>query len=360
MTMRPVNESELADAVRDARGPFVICGGGTRRIGRAGVGEVLETAGLSGIDLYEPGGLTLVAKAGTPLAEIEAALLAQRQRFAFEIPDLRALLGRTGESTIGGVVATNASGPRRVQVGACRDALLGVRYVDGAGVAIKNGGRVMKNVTGYDLVKLMAGSHGTLGVLSEVSFKVQALPEAEATLIAERPAAQGLADLRAALGSPFDISGAAWMQGRAMLRVEGMAGSVAYRAGRLQSLLGSDWTLAQPGLWQAVRDVTPFAGREGAVWRLSLKPSDAAAVAATAGGEAIFDWGGGLIWLLVPAAADVRAAVAGLGHATLIRPAPGMEAVPTFPPEAAAVAALTAGLRAKFDPRGIFNPGMMG
>ncbi len=358
--MRPANEAELAEAVRDARGPLVIRGGGTRGIGRVGPGEVLETGGLSGIDLYEPGGLTLVAKAGTALAEIEAALLAERQRFAFEIPDLRGLLGRNGASTIGGVVAVNASGPRRVQVGACRDALLGVRYVDGGGVAIKNGGRVMKNVTGYDLVKLMAGSHGTLGVLTEVSFKVQALPEAEATLVAARPMAQGLADLRAALGSPFDISGAAWMQGRAMLRVEGMAGSVAYRAGRLQGLLGSDWTLAEPGLWQAVRDVTPFAGQAGAVWRLSVKPSDAAAVVAKLGGEAIFDWGGGLIWLLVGAGAGVRGAVAGLGHATLIRAAEGMETVPTFPPEAAPVAALTAGLRAKFDPRGIFNPGMMG
>ena len=291
------------------------------------------------------------------MAEIDAVLAGERQRLAFDPPDLRGLLGRDGISTIGGVVAANASGPRRVQVGACRDALLGVRFVDGAGNVIKNGGRVMKNVTGYDLVKLMAGSHGALGVLTEVSFKVQAVPESEVTLMAERDLPQGLADLRAALGSPYDVSGAAWMQGRAMIRLEGMAGSVAYRAGKLRDLLGFE---EAPNDWTAVRDVTALAGREGAVWRLSIKPTEAARLVEQLGLESVCDWGGGLIWLLDPSgAADVRAAVAGFGHATLMRALPGMTE-PTFAPEAPAIAALTAGLRAKFDPRGIFNPGMMG
>ena len=341
-------------------GALVIRGGGTRGIGRA-VGAVLDTGGLLGVELYEPGALTLVARAGTSLAEIEALLAAERQRLAFEVPDLRAVLGREGASTIGGVVATNASGPRRVQVGACRDALVGVRFVDGTGAVIKNGGRVMKNVTGYDLVKLLAGSQGALGVLSEVSFKVQALPESEVTLVSDRGLAEGLALLRAALGSPYDISGAGYMDGRAMIRVEGMAGSVAYRAGALEALLGGAWARVDGGdLWRDLRDVRGFAGQAGAVWRLAVKPSEAGRIAADLGLEAMVDWGGGLVWLLDPSGdVDVRGAVAGSGHATLLRSLPGM-AVAAFPPEAAGVAALTRGLRAKFDPRGIFNPGMMG
>ena len=357
--MRPASEVELSEMIRSAE-PLVIRGGGTRSIGAA-VGAVLETGGMSGVELYEPGALTLVARAGTSLAKVEALLAAERQRLAFEVPDMRALLGREGVSTIGGVVAANASGPRRVQVGACRDALLGVRFVDGAGAVIKNGGRVMKNVTGYDLVKLLAGSHGSLGVLTEVAFKVQALPEAAVTLVSERGLAEGLAALRVALGSPYDISGAGYAQGCAMIRVEGMAGSVAYRAGALEQALGGDWQRIDGGdLWQGLRDVQAFAGVAGAVWRLAVKPTEAARIITGLGLQAMVDWGGGLVWLLDPTgAADVRAAVAGHGHATLVRALPGMTAA-AFPPEAAGVAALTAGLRAKFDPRGIFNPGMMG
>ncbi|MFZ1340286.1 MAG: FAD-binding protein, partial [Paracoccaceae bacterium] len=267
--MRPENEAELAGMIAAATGPLVIHGGGTRAIGRV-EGVVLETGGLSGVRLYEPAALTLVVGAGTALDEVAAVLAGERQRLAFEVPDMRALLGREGVSTIGGVVAANASGPRRVQAGACRDALLGVRFVDGSGTVVKNGGRVMKNVTGYDLVKLMAGSHGTLGVLSEVSFKVQALPEAEATLVLEGlDDVAGLAALRQALGSPFDVSGAARIGGRSLVRVEGMTGSVAYRVGRLRSLLAGDTAVAEgegsAAFWREVRDVAPFAGRAGAV-----------------------------------------------------------------------------------------------
>lgn len=365
--MRPVSEADLCEAVR-AAGPLVIRGGGTRGIGRA-VGQVLETSGLAGISLYEPGALTLVARAGTTLAEIDAVLAAERQRLAFEVPDMRGLLGRDGLSTIGGVVAANASGPRRVQAGACRDALLGVRFVDGRGDAIKSGGRVMKNVTGYDLVKLLAGSYGALGVISEVSFKVQAVPETEVTLVAEMGTDAGLASLRAALGSPFDVSGAAYAEGRAMIRLEGLAGSVAYRQRALADRLEGGWEaidgVASVDLWRRVRDVTAFADVAGAVWKLSVKPSDAAGIVAGLAAlevQAIYDWGGGLIWLLVPQddAGAVRAAVAVKGgHATLVRGLAGMTA-PVFPPEPAAVAALSAGLRAQFDPRGIFNAGVMG
>lgn len=360
--MRPSTEAELADAVAGAAGPLLVRGGGTRTLGHA-VGEVLETGGLSGVELYEPGALTLVVRAGTPVSEVERVLARERQRLAFEVPDLCALLGRNGVSTIGGVVAANASGPRRVQAGACRDALLGVRFVDGTGTVVKNGGRVMKNVTGYDLVKLLAGSRGSLGVLSEVSFKVQALPEAEATLVVEGlDDAAGLAALRIALGSPFDVSGAARHSGRSLVRVEGMAGSVAYRVARLRERVGGEVTVAEgaasAALWRAVRDVVPLHGKPGEVWRIATLPTAAFGIVAALGGEAVWDWGGGLIWLHLDhgRGAEVAAAVSGKGHATLVKGQGG----PVFPPEALEVAALAAGLRAKFDPRGILNPGIMG
>jgi glycolate oxidase FAD binding subunit len=360
--MRPETEAELAGLVAAARSPLMVRGGGTQTIGPVS-GAVLETGGLTGITLYEPGALTLVARAGTPLAEVERALGAERQRLAFEPPDLRAILGREGVSTIGGVAAANASGPRRVQAGAARDAMIGVRFVDGTGAVVKNGGRVMKNVTGYDLVKLLAGSRGVLGVLTEVSWKLQAVPEAEATLVIQGlDDAAGLAALRTALRSPYDVSGAARHSGRSLIRVEGMAGSVAYRAAALGALIGGEVTRAEgaasAALWREVRDVTPFAGRPGDVWRVVTLPTDAADVVAQAGAEAVWDWGGGLVWLLAEPGrgAAVAAAVAGRGHATLVRGAGS----PVFPPEAPEVAALSAGLKAKFDPRGILNPGIAG
>ncbi len=359
--MRPSDETELAEMVAGAAGPLLVRGGGTRAVG-AVAGAVLETGGLTGVSLYEPEALTLVVRAGTPVAEVEGVLAAERQRLAFEVPDLRAVYGRDGVSTIGGVVAANASGPRRVQVGACRDALLGVRFVDGRGGVIKNGGRVMKNVTGYDLVKLMAGSHGTLGVLTEVSFKVQAMPEAEATLVLEGlEDVAGLSACRRALGSPFDISGAARMAGQSLIRVEGMEGSVAYRVARLKDLLRGEITVRQgaesAALWHAVRDVTALAGRAGDLWRLALVPTAAADVVAATGGEAVFDRAGGQVWLVLPEGQDsaVRAAVAGRGVAVKLR---GAGASP-FAPDAAEVAALVAGLKATFDPRGILNRGLI-
>lgn len=355
--MRPETESEMAEAVRGAAGPLVVRGGGTRGLGGPS-GEVLETGALSGVVLYEPGALTLVARAGTPLVEIEPLLAAEGQRLAFEVPDMRGLLGRQGHSTIGGVMAANASGPRRVQAGAARDFLLGVRFVDGRGTIVKNGGRVMKNVTGYDLVKLLAGSHGTLGVLTEVSLKVLPAPAAQATLVLD-----GLSDAEAvtvmarALGSPYDVTGAAHWPGRGtFLRIEGLAAQVAYRAGRLQALLGG--RIDERGPWEQIRDVAPFHGQPGDVWRLSVKPSDAPGLVAKAGAIGVlYDWGGGLVWLLVAPGTDLRARLGTFqGHATLIRGT----GQPVFQPESAPVAALTAGLRAKFDPRGIFNAGLMG
>ena len=360
--MRPANEAELAEVIRAANGPIVVRGGGTRSVG-ACEGAVLETTGLSGVVLYEPGALTLVAGAGTPLAEVEALLAAEGQRLPFEVPDMRGLMGRAGESTLGGVVAANASGPRRVQVGACRDHLIGVRFVDGAGAVIKNGGRVMKNVTGYDLVKLMAGSWGTLGVLSEVSFKLLPVPEAGATVILRGVSdARAVQAMSAALGSPFEVNGAAhWPGEGTFLRVEGFSASVAYRAGQLVRHLaayGSAEVEDGTALWAGIRDVVPFQGREGDVWRISVKASDAPCLVARMGADAVlYDWGGGLIWALVAPGTDLRARLGAFaGHATRVRgQGPGV-----FQPEPPGLAALSHGLRAKFDPRGILNSGLMG
>jgi len=367
--MRPETEEHLAQAVRDASGPLVIRGGGTRPIGRPVQGAVLETGGLAGVKLYEPGALTLVVGAGTTLAEVEAVLAEGKQRLPFEPADYRALLGTEGASTMGGVVAGNISGPRRLQAGACRDSLIGVRFVDGAGAVVKNGGRVMKNVTGYDLAKLMAGSWGTLGVLSEVSFKLLPAADSAATVVlAGKTLAQGVAAMATAMGSPFDVSGAAWLpDGRVALRVEGLAASVDYRAGALvahlaghgaATVLERDETLA---LWQGIRDVAPFAGRVGDVWRVSCKPSDAPGLVERAGGEALCDWAGGLVWLLVPEGTDLRAALGAFdGHATLIRASVETRArIAPFHPEAPGIAALSRALRQKFDPLGRFNSGLM-
>lgn len=367
--IRPTSETELAEAVRDAAGPLAISGGGTRPIGRPVAGAALSVAGLRGITLYEPGALTLGAAAGTPLAEVEAALAAEGQRLPFEPMDHRGLLGTTGEPTLGGMVAGNVSGPRRVQAGACRDSLIGVRFVDGTGAVVRNGGRVMKNVTGYDLVKLMAGSHGTLGVLSEVIFKVLPAPETEATLrLGGLDPATAVAAMAAALGSPYEVSGAAHLpDGATILRIEGFAASVAYRAGALAALLSHHGTATTLGreesaaLWLGVRDVAPFHGRAGDVWRLSVKPTDAPALAARARGEALYDWGGGLVWLLVPEGTDLRASLGAFGgHATLICASLATRArIAPFQPEPGPVAALSEGLRRRFDPRNILNPGLM-
>ena len=359
--MMPATEDELAGVIRGADGPLAVRGGGTR--GVAGEGAVVSTARLTGITLYEPGALTLVVRAGTPLAEVEAALAAEGQRLAFEPCDLRTLLGTDGTPTIGGVVATNASGPRRIQVGACRDHLLGVRFVDGAGNIVKNGGRVMKNVTGYDLVKLLAGSHGTLGVLTEVSLKVLPLPQAVATVqVTGLDDAQAVAAMSAALGSPYDATGAACVDSTVVVRLEGFGDSVDYRAKKLAGELArfGDATIGEFD-WQGLRDCRAFADRPGDVWRVSIRPSamPATLAALRAGGtvEVVADWGGGLLWVLCDVGRELRADLTS-GHATRVRG--DSAAIPRFHPEVAPVAALSAGLRRRFDPRGILNPGVMG
>ncbi len=367
--MKPESEAELAEIVAGAGGPLRIVGGGTRDCG--GAGAELQTSRLRGIELYEPGALTIVARAGTPLVEVEAALAEEGQRLPFEPMDHRSLLGTEGEPTIGGVVAANVSGPRRVQAGACRDSLIGVRFVDGSGTVVKNGGRVMKNVTGYDLVKLMAGSYGTLGVLSEVSFKV--LPDVETVaclLIEGLSDAEAVQALNKALGSPFEVTGAAHTPSGidgdpvTIIRVEGFEASVGYRTGKLKDLLtkfgeisvetGPEQTTAG---WRWVRDVEGFAGGDGDVWRISVKPTDGPVVgAALVEARLLYDWGGGLVWAEVATGTDVRALLSGInGHATLVRGS----GFARFQPETELLATISLGLRKQFDPRRILNAGVM-
>ena len=357
-------EAEIAAFLAAAEGPLSVQGGGTR--GMAAPGAKLSVAGLTGITLYEPGALTLVARAGTPVAEIEKALAKENQRLAFEPMDHRTVLGSKGKPTIGGVFAGNVSGPRRLSVGAARDHLLGVRFVDGNGSVIKNGGRVMKNVTGYDLVKLMAGSFGQLGVLTEVSFKVLPCPETETTLVLHGlDDAAAIAGMAKAMGSPFEVTGAAHDPAAkaTYLRVEGFEASVAYRIERLQALLGTVETStmaneASVTLWQGVRDVAPLGRDAGDIWRVSCKPSEGARLAVVSGAQAWFyDWSGGLIWLRTAAGHDLRAAIGTFeGHATLVRASEGDKArLGQLPTENAGTARLTQGLRARFDPKGLFS-----
>jgi glycolate oxidase FAD binding subunit len=384
----PADETEAAEVVRSARARGVkldIAGGGTRRgLGRPGEGaERLDTRNLAGIVFHEPAEMTLCARAGTPLGAIDAALAAHGQMLPFEPIDHRALLGTAGEPTIGGLVATNASGPRRISAGAARDSLIGLRLVNGRGEGVKTGGRVMKNVTGLDLVKLVCGAQGTLGLVAEATFKLLPKPQAEATLVIRRLEDERAIDaMTRALGSPFGVSAAAAIGAgmgrefpRVFLRLEGFADSVDYRVERLiasladfgakHALRGED----SQRLWQAVRDVEFLAEPRGrAIWRVSLAPSKGARFIAALGGVALahlYDWGGGLVWLssepTVAAAEAVRAALAGFGgHATLIRAPDALRArVDVFEPLTPALARLTKGVKASFDPDGLFNAGRM-
>lgn len=378
--MNPADEREVAEAVAAAREPIAISGGGTRPVGNPATETVpLVTSALCGVKLYEPGALTLVASAGTPVSEIHDLLDSNGQQLAFEPIDHRGLLNTAGEPTIGGMAASNASGPRRIREGACRDYMIGVRFVNGEGAIVKSGGRVMKNVTGYDLVKLMAGSFGTLGILTEVAFKVLPAAETRAVLLIEGLSVEdAVSAMSSALCSPFDVTGAAHvpegMDGDpvTMIRIEGFVESVRYRAGKLQELLRKfgeadverDPSRTEAG-WKWIRDVQKFHGRDGDVWRVSVKPTDSPRLARRIRDQQdasfVFDWGGGLVWILVTPGTDLRLHLSGIaGHATLIRASRETRLrLPVFQPQSAAIAKLSEGLRRKFDPRGILNPGLM-
>ncbi|SNR32935.1 FAD-binding protein [Paracoccus sediminis] len=356
--LAPATETEVAAILSECharRRPVRILGGGTRVENRT-LGEPLSLSRLSGVVTYSPGEMTLIARPGTPLPQILAMLAAENQTLAFEPPDMRAILGRSGTPTLGGMVAANAGGPRRILAGACRDHLLGVRFVDGQGRILKNGGRVMKNVTGLDLSKLLAGSHGTLGVLTEVALKTLPLSPARTTLAF--PGVDDTTALRiftAALSTPYDVSGAAHVGGTAYLRIEGLDGQRAYRRDRLLALLAEYRPeVVDDAPWDAIRDVTHFVGG-GPLWRILCRPTDAPGLCAglrAMGGDCSLDWGGGLIWYRGPGHPRALAP-----HATLIRRADAVG--PAFPPLPGAVARIQDGLRRSFDPAGILNPGLM-
>ncbi|SME91447.1 glycolate oxidase FAD binding subunit [Tistlia consotensis] len=402
---KPTDDAQVLEAVAWASAeevPLEIVGQGSKRsFGRPLQCERdLDLSGLSGITLYEPGELVLSAKAGTALSEIRAALEDARQELAFEPPDLAPFFGRpAGAGTLGGTIAANLSGPRRINAGAARDHFLGFQAVSGRGERFKSGGRVMKNVTGYDLPKLLAGSFGTLAVMTDVTVKVLPAPEKQRTvLLFGLDDAAAVAALSAALGSPHEVSGAAHLPaavaagssvdfvagaGTAVtaIRLEGHGPSVEARCAALREALaaGGPAAAAQEELhsqrsrtlWREIAELAPFVVRpELAVWRISVAPSEGPKVAATLADlpEMLhyFDWGGGLLWLGTAAGGTaeevrVRGAVATVGgHATLLRaPARVRLAVPVFQPLDAARAALSRRVKEGFDPRRILNPGRM-
>ena len=391
-TLKPGTPEQVAEAVRWAAGADtaleVLAAGSKRSFGRpVEAGHHLDLGAFTGIGLYEAEELVLAAGAATPLAEIEAALAEKLQRLEFEPPDLGPLLGgRAGRGTIGGAIACNLAGPRRIKAGAARDHVLGFHAVSGRGETFKSGGRVVKNVTGFDLSKLMAGSFGTLAVLSDVTVKVLPRPESVATLIlADLDDGDAMAVMSEALSGPFNVSGAAHLPasvaegGWAMtvLRLEGPAPSVEARAQGLAAVLNGFGAVkrlageASAVLWRRIADGVFFAeaGDVDQVWRLSLPPAAAAAVGgallAELGGRIYYDWGGGLMWLAIeprPGAAHeaVRAALGGAGHATLMRAAPEVRrTVQIFQPQPPPLAALSCRIKQGFDPKGILNPGRL-
>ncbi|WP_284777179.1 glycolate oxidase subunit GlcE [Agrobacterium sp. lyk4-40-TYG-31] len=392
----PTNETEAAGIVRDhaqASRALAIFGGNTR----AGFGNRIEaevslsSRNITGIVAYNPAEMVMTVRAGTRVAEVEASLSAANQMMAFEPMNHRAIMGTAGEPTIGGVFAANVSGPRRFVAGAARDSLLGIRFINGQGEAIKAGGRVMKNVTGLDLVKLLAGSYGTLGFLTEVTFRVLPVPPAQTTLVIS-----GLEDeaathaMAAAMATSVEVSGAAHLpesvtsrflggslpDGAAtVLRLEGLAASVKARSQKLQTILsglGPSVLLAEDEsktLWREIRDVTPYAANLAKpLWRVSVAPSQGhklvAALRLEAGIDAFYDWQGGLVWMQMEAQPEAEllryyVKAVGGGHATLIR-SQVREGITAFEPPSPVEAALSSCIKAKLDPAGIFNPGRMG
>ena len=370
--LRPRDRADLVEILRAHPRPIEPIGGGSKRsIGAPVDADPLELSAFAGIVTYEPEELVLTARAGTPLATIEAELARHGQRLAFEPPDFGALLGAApcGAQTIGGVLAANLAGSRRVSAGAARDHFLGFEAVSGDGVPFKAGGRVVKNVTGYDLPKLIAGSWGTLAVLVSVTVRVAPMPETETTIVVPvRDAAGAVEILSCGLGSPHDVSAAAFVPNRgAALRLEGFGASVAARVDGLLEWLGRDDVEAladaeSRGFWRRVGSAEDL-GDARCVVRISVPPTHAPRVIdAIEPEQYLLDWGGGLIWAAFtePDIERIRSAI-GEGHATLWKaPRALREAVDVFQPLPAPVAAIAAKLKAAFDPHGRLNPGRVG
>jgi glycolate oxidase FAD binding subunit len=398
--MRPIDEREFSHVITEAlttRTPLEVMGAGSKqKIGRPmQTAANLSAKALRGITLYEPSEMVMAARTGTPLAQVEADLAARGQMLAFEPIDVAPMLsGEAGQATIGGVFATNLSGSRRLSAGAARDHLLGLRGINGRGEIFKSGGRVMKNVTGYDLCRGLSGSWGTLAVMSEVTFKVLPKPEDTGTiLLLGLPDEIAIEVLCTAMAAPFEMSGAIHLQpslaarlwheglkrqGRAVtaLRLENFAKSVAYRKGKLKELLKAYGDIHELdrenslGFWSELAQLSVLQGSDAPVWRISTSPVAGprivAAITAYMECRAFYDWSGGLVWCEVlsttdAGAADIRRVIATHGgHATLIRAEPDVRsAVEVFQPLEAGIDKISRRMKAAFDPAGILNPGRM-
>ncbi len=389
MILAPTSEGEACELVRArsaSRSPIRIIGANTRSAIDLSDGDVLATTKLTGIVDYDPAEMVMTARAGTALADIEAAISEKGQFLAFEPIDLGPVMGTTGRSTIGGVMATNSSGPARFVNGAARDHLLGLRFVNGAGEIIRAGGRVMKNVTGLDLPKLLAGSRGELGLITEVTFKVLPKPQATATLVlscdGDANAAKAMA---AALRLPLSVSGAAFVPGdlagrvmignlpeggAVLLRMEGLMASVKERAEKMRAAMAPFGHVtvadgeASITMWSAIRHAIPFSGdRTSFLWRISMAAMSAhrfvAAMRRETRANVLYDWQGSLVWLETSQRLDAQLvrteiAKAGGGHAVLIRTSSSLDGrcVPLSPP----MLALSQRIKAALDPQSIFNP----
>ena len=395
----PRDAADLLDLIRtasDAETPLELYGHGSKRgIGHAvAARQSVDLSALSGVIFYEPEEIVISVHAATPLAEIEALLAANRQELAFEPQDYGPLFGLPrGSGTIGGALAANLGGPRRIKTGSARDHVLGIEAVSGRGEVFKSGGRVVKNVTGYDLSRGLSGSWGTLAAFTSLTFKVLPRAEFSSTLIVfDLDDNAGIELLCRAMGSPAEVSGAAHLpaitaaslphlgaQGRpcTLIRLEGFKPSVLYRAERLNALIGPDHEITRldeemsRDLWQAVRDAEAFADHVDPVWRISTAPSNGPAFIEALRSAATFrhyyDWSGGLVWLEVPdapadaGASAIRETLAQFGgHATLVRASGVDPSVPRFHPQPASLAALSRRLKFAFDPLAILNPGRMG
>lgn len=398
--VRPATDRELANVLADAsasRTPVEVMGAGSKRaIGRPTQAAMsLTTGSLAGISLFEPTELVISARAGTPLSRVEAELASHGQMLAFEPIDLGPVLGiEPGHTTIGAVLATNFSGARRVASGAVRDHALGIKAVSGDGQSFKSGGRVMKNVTGVDLTRGLSGSWGTLAVLTEVTFKVMPIPEETGTLVLlGLPDSIAVEALCAAMGTPFEVSGAIhlqeslgarlWHAGMrtaqkavTALRLENFSRSVTYRKQRLKETLkpyGDVHELdhaSSLAFWDELRQLSVLQRSDAPVWRISTAPRAGPKVVAAISRYmpcgAFYDWSGGLIWVeVLPAAdagaADVRRVVAAHGgHATLIRAEPSVRAaVDVFQPLEPRLSHISRDIKSVMDPGGILNPGRM-
>ena len=393
MMVTPDSEAGLAAAIIEARADA----GGVRLEGfgskagflRAVAAErTISTRAYQGVTLYAPKELVVSARAGTPLAEIEAMLAGAGQYLSAEPPHygfLRA--GGAREQSLGGVVACNLSGPRRIAWGALRDQVLGVRAITGRGEIMRSGGRVLKNVTGLDLAKLLTGSYGTLALLSEITLKTLPIPEDSGTLLLrgqdERAA---VAALSRALGSPFSVTGAAYVpeaaagslgydQAVTAIRIEDVAASVRYRLGALAAMFAQAGAIEildrerSMALWAAIRDAVPLVvGAETMVWRVSVAPSHGPAILARAqalGLDGYLDWGGGLVMVAGPAG---EAAMRGLTEAVravgggwwlLQAPEPMRARWDCVPEETPALSLIRKRVQAVFDPTGVFAPGKL-